>query len=437
MKKLEDNRWKSRFEEEAPKTDTPKMKQLEDYRWEAWNCYRDSMCKYVFTWHVKSDRFSRNCPSIMKYHFDAYSAQGRLDVARAILEGDLEWSDKLLDVVYKCQLCGACDYICGRIKEIQPGRVIQAMRAKFVADGKAPPKEFEKLRENLKSEQNPYEQSNANRADWIKAFEKTATKKNISIPEEGTTENLLFIGCSPLRDEAAKKMPQTVSELLIRAGVSAGVLGGKEKCCGNPCLRIGDQVEFMAFAKDNIKMFNDLGVKKLICACPFCYSTFRRDYPYAGEKMNFEVVHVLEVIADLIEEKKLTLKKTRDLTVTYHDPCHIGRISDDGVAGTNAFTGLYDAPRKILEAIPGVRLVEMERIKDDTLCCGGGSWMKTAYPDFAETTALERLTEARTTSAEALVTHCPHCEENFGAALETSNSTMKLYNLLDLVLEAL
>jgi len=128
------------------------MKQLKDYRWDAWNCYRDSMCKHVFTWHTKSARFSRMCPSLIKYHFDAFSAQGRLDAARALIEGDLEWSDRLLDVVYRCQLCGGCDYVCGRIKEIQPGRVIQAMRARLVADGKAPPPEFEKLMNTIKEQ---------------------------------------------------------------------------------------------------------------------------------------------------------------------------------------------------------------------------------------------------------------------------------------------
>ena len=160
-------------------------------------------------------------------------------------------------------------------------------------------------------------------------------------------------------------------------------------------------------------MFNKMGVKKLICICPYCYSTLRRDYPDVDEKMDFEVVHILEVIADLLENKKLKPQKDLGLSVTYHDPCHLGRISGHGTAGTNAFSGLYDAPRKILNALPGVKLVEMERIKDATMCCGGGSWMKTAYPDFAQDTALERIGEAKKTGTDGIVTHCPHCEENF------------------------
>ncbi len=414
------------------------MKQLEDYRRDVWNCYRDSMCKYVFTWHIKSERFSRMCPSLVRYHFDAFSAQGRLDVARAFIEGDLEWSERLLDVVYRCQLCGGCDYVCGRVKEIQPGRIIQAMRARLVADGVGPPPEFLPLMKSLRDHQNPYDQPNARRANWLKnlyRYQSPGTPDKIH-EAGGATDTMLFVGCSPLRDPSAEKMPLTAVKLLMKAGEDIGLLESKEICCGNPSLRIGDQDEFVAFAKENIKTLNNLEVKKLVCLCPFCYSTFRRDYPQVGEKMNFEVVHILEEVEKLILNKKLKPEKQKDLTVTYHDPCHLGRIGSDGVSGTNAFTGLYETPRNILRSISGLELVEMERIKDDTFCCGAGSWMKNAYPDYAHDTAMERIEEAETTQAEGLVTHCPHCEENFDASIEQSRKNIKVYNLLDLVLEA-
>jgi Fe-S oxidoreductase len=259
MSELQKKRWKSRFTDGKPE-EKPGMKQLEDYRWEAWNCYRDSMCKSVFTWHIKSERFARNCPSHIRYQFDAFSAQGRLDVARAIIEGDLEWSDRLLEVVYKCQLCGACDYTCGRIKEIQPGRVIQAMRAKFVADGKAPPPEFKALMDDLKTSQNPYKKDNAKRDVWLKDFAESTDAEGLEIPEAGQAENLLYVGCSPLRDSSCEAMPKNAAALLLKGGFDVGVLGARERCCGNPSLRIGDQVEFVAFAQENIRMFNSRGI---------------------------------------------------------------------------------------------------------------------------------------------------------------------------------
>jgi Fe-S oxidoreductase len=397
------------------------------------------MCKYVFTWHIKSERFARICPSLLKYHFDSFCAQGRLDVARALIEKELEWSERLLDVVYRCQLCGGCDYVCGRIKEIQPGRIIQAMRAKLVAEGKAPPPEFIPLMESLREYQNPYGKPNSQRSKWISEIYNYQPQ----IPEtEATfngmkTDNLLYVGCSPLKGNSAERLPQVATKLLINAGIDVGLLENKEKCCGNPSLRLGDQDEFIAFARENIEMFQRMGVKKLICLCPFCYSTFRRDYPDVGDKIDFEVVHILEIISQLIDEQKLRPVKEKNITVTYHDPCHLGRISSSGISGTGAFSGLYDAPRKILQSIPGIDLVEMERIKDDAFCCGAGSWIKMAYPEFAQSTALERITEAKTTGAEGLVTYCPHCEENFEEALKNSGEDMKVYDLLSLLLEAL
>jgi Fe-S oxidoreductase len=325
------------------------------------------------------------------------------------------------------------------VKEIQPGRIIQAMRAKLVADGKGPPPEFAGFMERLKEHQNPYGQPDSKRSQWLKdlyRYEPPAADEEVTYDGK-KTETVLYVGCSPLRDAAAEAMPKSAVKLLMNAGVDVGLLESQERCCGNPALRIGDQDEFVAFARENIKMFHSLGVEKLVCICPFCYSTFRRDYPLVGDKMNFEVVHILEFIAQLIESKKLKPAKTRDLSVTYHDPCHLGRISNDGVSGTGAFTGLYDVPRYILESIPGIEFVEMERIKDDALCCGAGSWMKMAYPDFAQATALERIAEAGATGTEAIVTYCPHCEENFDEALRSNGKTMEVYDLLDLLLESL
>lgn len=177
------------------------MKQLEDYRWYAWNCFRDSMCKSVFTWHVKSERYADICPSVTRYKFDAYSAQGRLDVARAVLEGELDWSDDLLDVVYKCQLCGACDYICGRIKEMQPGKVIQALRAKLVSDGKAPPPELKAVIDSLEEYSNPYQKPNSVRANWVKELYSDIDSEEETVFQNDTDNEkmVLFVGCMPLK----------------------------------------------------------------------------------------------------------------------------------------------------------------------------------------------------------------------------------------------
>ena len=414
------------------------VKELEEYRHDIWNCFRDSMCKHVFTWHVKSADFEDICPSLSRYKFDAYSAQGRFgDIARAIVEGELEWSDTLLEVMYKCQLCGACDYICGRITERQPGQVIQAVRAKALREGQSPPAGFKSFLDDLREYLNPYKKYDAQRTSWIKGLP-AELAEGISGSEAGTkTKALLYVGCFPLREPGAEKMAQDAVTALIKAGVDVGILGERERCCGNPSLRMGDVDQFIAFAKENIKMFNEMGIEKLVTLCPFCYSTFKRDYPEVGDKMNFEVVHILELVDQLIKEGKLKLRKPINLTVTYHDPCHLGRISNAGVSGTGDFTGIYEQPRNIINSIPGLKLVEMNRIKDDTWCCGAGSWMRNGYLDFAQWTAEKRIEEAEATGAEALVTYCPHCEENLGEAIQRRGNKMKVHDLLDLVLKAL
>jgi len=412
------------------------MKELKDYRRWAWNCFRDSQCKQVFTWHTRNADHYPICPSLDRYKFDCYAAQGKMDLARALIEGEMTWSDKLLEVIYQDPLCGACDYTCGRIKEMQPAQIIQAMRAQAIRDGMSPPGGFKVFLDDLREYLNPYKKQDAARINWLRGLP-AELAEGIAPGNGNKTKTLLYVGCFPLREPGAEKMAQDAVTALIKAGVDVGILGESERCCGNPSIRMGDMDQFTAFAKDNIQMFNDMGIEKLVTICPFCYSTFKRDYPDVGEKMNFEVVHILELVDELIQEGKLKLTRPVDLTVTYHDPCHLGRISDYGISGTGAFSGIYEQPRNIINSLPGVRLVEVDRNKDDTWCCGAGGWLRNGYLELAQWTADQRIKEVKTTGAEALVTYCPHCEENLGEAIQRQGNGLKMYDLLDLVLKAL
>jgi len=414
------------------------VKELQEYRHNVWNCFRDSMCKHVFTWHLRDTNYNDICPTLARYKFDAYAAQGKYgDIARSLIEGELEWSDTLLKVIYEDPICGACSYICGRIFEGQPSDVIQAMRVKALRDGMTPPGGFKTFLDDLREYLNPFRKRDAERINWIKGLP-TELAEGISVPSPASkTKALLYVGCFPLREPSAEKMAQDAVTTLIKAGVDVGVLGESERCCGNPSLRLGDTDQFTAFARDNIKMFNDMGIEKLVTICPFCYSTFKRDYPDVGDKMNFEVVHVLDLVDQLIKEGKLKLTKPINLTVTYHDPCHLGRLSNYGISGSDDFFGKYEEPRNIIKSIPGLNLVEMNRIKDDAWCCGAGGWLRNGYLETAQWTADQRIEEARGTGAEALVTYCPHCEENLGEAIQRQGNGMKIYDLLDLVLQAL
>jgi len=411
------------------------VKELEEYRSWCWNCFRDSMCKHVFTWHLRSADYDDICPTLARNKFDAYAAQGKMgELARCLIEGELEWSDKLLEVIYADPICGACSYICGRITEMQPTDVIQAMRVKAIESGQTPPGDFKPFLDGLREYMNPYRKLDAERANWLKGLSSDLAD-NIDT-SGGKTKTLLYTGCFPLRDAAGEKMAQDAVTTLLKAGIEVGILGEQERCCGNPALRLGDKDQFISFAKENIKAFNEMGIDRLVTICPFCYSTFKRDYADMDDKMNFEVVHILELVNQLVKEGKLNFTKPVDLTVTYHDPCHTGRLKEPS-SGTGDFTGMYDEPRNIIKAIPGLKLVEMNRIKDDAWCCGGGSWLRYGYLDLAQWTADKRLEEAEATGAEAIVTYCPHCEDNLREAVARRGDRMKMYDLLDLVLQAL
>ena len=195
-------------------------------------------------------------------------------------------------------------------------------------------------------------------------------------------------------------MAVAVAEILNRAGVDFGILGNQESCCGESIRKTGDEETFRALAKENIKTLIDKGVKKVLVASPHCYHTFKNEYPEF--MVSFEVVHITELLAELIEDGRLQLADGLEKKVTYHDPCYLGRHN-----------GIYDPPRDVLKKLPGVELTEMPDSRQDSLCCGGGGgriWMETPKEErFADL----RLAQAKGVGADVLVTSCPYCITNF------------------------
>jgi Fe-S oxidoreductase len=188
-------------------------------------------------------------------------------------------------------------------------------------------------------------------------------------------------------------------------------------------LRIGDRKGFEKFRDRNIATFKELGVETIITSCAGCTSTFKEEY--ADLLPGIEILHSTEYLERLISQGKLPIKNKVDLEVTYHDPCHIGR-----------YCGIYDPPRNILKSIPGLKLTEMERIREDSYCCGEGGGVRTAFPEVASWVATERLEEARiTTGSNVLVSACPFCEHNFKQV--SGEKGFKIVDVNELVLQAL
>jgi Fe-S oxidoreductase len=284
----------------------------------------------------------------------------------------------------------------------------------------------------LKQYDNVWLQPRVKRNSWAKDL------KDLGIKDlnKDKAEVLLFAGCTYGLSDELKGTVVNMAKVLKKLDVDFGTLGDKEICCGSPPSKTGNLEEYERLAKANIKKFNELGVKTVLTPCAGCYGTLRVEYEELGEEMNFEVLQVTEYIERLTKEKKIEYKKELNISVTWHDPCHMGRMGRPYVPGKD-LEGVYDEPRNILKNIPGVELVEMERIKEYAWCCGGGGGAFTGFKDFAQWTAQQRLEEAKDTGADILVTSCPWCETNLRAGGIGMEEKMEIVDIFDLMMEAL
>ncbi|MEJ2023664.1 MAG: (Fe-S)-binding protein [Deltaproteobacteria bacterium] len=313
--------------------------------------------------------------------------------------------------IWRCTTCGRCPQHCPRdVQQIESGVALRRIATEY---GVFPPaaKPIKTISASLVAQGNPLNEDRKERGTWA---------EGLSVPKfaEGT-EILYFPGCYPNYDPRMKKVARATATLLNKAGIDYGILGPLENCCGESIRKAGDEELFKRLARENIKTFIDNGVKKILVSSPHCYHTFKNEYP---EFMaHFEVVHVAQLLADLLREGKLEISGEYPKKVTYHDPCYLGRHNS-----------IYREPREVLGAIPGLELCEMVDSRVDSLCCGGGGgriWMETPKGErFSDL----RLDQAMDVGAEELITCCPYCITNFedsklnvenGEALEIKDIT--------------
>jgi len=294
--------------------------------------------------------------------------------------------------IWRCTTCGRCPQRCPRgVKQIESG---VSLRRIATENGifPTPVRPIRGISASLVAEGNPLNEERKNRANWAEGLSvKTFT--------EGM-EVLYFPGCYLSYDPRLKKVARATADILNRAGIDFGILGPRENCCGESIRKTGDEELFKRLAKENIKTFIDNGVKKILVSSPHCYHTFKNEYPEF--MVNFEVVHIAQYLIELINEGRLEFTREYGKKVTYHDPCYLGRHN-----------GIYDEPREVLKKAPGLELIEMADLRQDSLCCGGGGgriWMET--PKGQRFSDL-RLEQAVVVGAEVLVTSCPYCITNF------------------------
>ena len=422
---------------------------LEEYKPMMERCSNCLSCKWSPFDKVKSLRFGENCPSISYNNFNTYAARGRFQLALGLINKEYPMTDTIVDVIHTCTSCGSCDITCKVTRyNLEPLDHNIELKAEAVRQGKTLPAQKRMMEALAKEKTMIPGKAKADRGKWLKD-----TKVKDILKEKAQV--LFYPGCKFSYDDELGKSALSALKILLKAGVDVGVMGSADMCCAGRAYQMGFQDDFVKNAEANIKAFEKAGVQTIVTPCSDCYHTFKRQYAKLG--MKIEVLHTVEVLDRLIREGKLKFTKSVPLTVTYHDPCHLGRLGEPYVPWEgkekkifnqvhtwepkrpryNGAYGIYDPPRSILKAIPGINLVEMERIREYTWCCGAGGGCSETYPEFSNWTAGERIAEANATGAEALVTACPWCEGNFKGAVDENGKKIKVLDIVELVERAL
>jgi Fe-S oxidoreductase len=415
---------------------------LTDYARDMEGCSRCASCKWICFDQMKSWRFAKNCPSVSRYNFHAYAGGGRMVMGLSMLQGRSELNEAAADIIYRCNLCGACDTACKVYRDdMDLTETLLEMRTDCVDAGQLIP-EHMMMVDAMKKEDNVMGEPKADRGKWAEGLSlKDVNREKADV--------IFHAGCRYSYDRDDWPVVRGAVRLLKKAGVDLGIAGGEESCCGGRVYELGYRGEAGNFADAMLTRIKSSGATTLVTACSDCYAHYRYVYPRIGRELPVEVMHITEYLGRLVETGRLRFTREVPLTVTYHDPCHLGRMGEPFKGEWNGdkllrpmrmkrdgHGGIFDPPREILKAIPGVKLVEMERIREYSWCCGAGGGVLEAYPDFAAWTAEERLEEARSTGAGAMVTACPWCLRLFKDTLAHSGNGFKVYDLTELVCEA-
>lgn len=347
--------------------------------------------------------------------------QGKVSPRKETSEDqDLPIAGKVIteDELWACTTCGACQQACPVFievvdKVVDLRRYLVLMESKFASEVKL-------FFKNMETNYNPWTIGFATRADWAKDL------KVKTLAEDKNVDFLFWVGCAGSFDERNKKVSRTLVNLLQRAGMSFGILGTEEMCCGETLRRMGNEYLAQILMQQNVELFNKYGIKKIITYCPHCFNTFRNEYHQFGG--NYEVFHHTEFLWDLIKEGRLKLNTSVEMNVTYHDSCYLGR-----------YNNIYEAPRRLLESIEDAKLLEMKRRRDKSFCCGAGGGRMWMEETLGKRINQMRVDQAVETDASVLASACPYCLTMLGDGIKEKGEEQLIsaFDVAELVEKAL
>ncbi|MEW6685717.1 MAG: (Fe-S)-binding protein [Candidatus Edwardsbacteria bacterium] len=367
--------------------------------------------KYDLLNCVQCGRCTASCPVSLKSALNI-----RHSVYRTLVG---ESSDILAQQIplWDCTTCATCSERCP--KKIKPFELLVAFRGNLIEKGRIQTTIREVL-ESLFKYGNPWGRIKEKRTEWTKDLK----IKDFSKGEKADT--LCFICCTVAYNPEAQGVAKAIAKIFESAKVDFGILGEEETCCGNEVRRMGEEGLFEVLQENNLDTFKKYQfVSQMVTLSPHCFNTFKNEYP----KTDFSIIHYCQFIFRLMEQGRITLTKPLNKTVTYHDPCFLGKQNK-----------IYDEPRKILQNIPGINFLEMDRSRERSLCCeGGGGRMWVEASGTGERLSEQRIKDAVEMGVEILATACPFCQLTLQDAVKTTGNEEKIQvkDIAELVAEAM
>ncbi|MFX1378232.1 MAG: (Fe-S)-binding protein [Promethearchaeota archaeon] len=393
----------------ADRISLERNKTLDYYKDILYQCGKCGTCRTGF----QEEGWYRVCPSGEYGKFEAYYLGGKNLLSWAVSSDRLNWTENLSKIFYKCSLCLACTQQC-QIPEIHhyAGEWLMAMREEAVQRGLGPMPEQIRYSEHIASEYNPYMERHKDRTNWLSS----------TIKQNQNAKLAYFVGCTTSYRE--QNIAKATAEILNSIQTDFKIIKD-EHCCGSPVYMTGQTAQAKKIAESNVEIFKKEGIEKIITSCAGCYRTLKEMYPKKfGLDHGIEILHLPEFLLEKLNDNEIKFNNNLNMKVTYHDPCHIGR-----------HMGIYEPPREVLKNIPGIELIEMSRNRQNAWCCGSGGGVRSAFKDLSSFAAKERIEEAKESNAEALVSCCPFCLNQFKSNIK--NNEIKTYDLSELVHKAI